>query len=195
MSAARQSTDLYQPTLHAGVVVSVAADPEHRFSKRVRPEIRLLAGLGVEGDAHQGITVQHRSRVAVDPMRPNLRQVHLIHAELLDELAARGFRVAAGDLGENVLTRGLDLLALPRGTLLHLGAEATVEVTGLRNPCHQIEDFAAGLVDAVLARDASGAVRPLSGVMSIVRAGGPIHPGDAIRVSLPAAPHLRLEKV
>lgn len=194
MSSPGDATKLHS-AVRAGTVESVAADPEHRFSKRVLPEIRLLAGLGVEGDAHRGVTVQHRSRVAVDPTRPNLRQVHLIHAELLDSLAERGFRVAAGDLGENVLTRGLDLLALPRGALLHIGPEAVVEVTGLRNPCHQIEDFRAGLVDAVLARDASGVVRPLTGVMSIVRAGGLIRPGDAIRVSLPAAPHQRLEKV
>jgi hypothetical protein len=178
-----------------GTVASVAADAEHRFSKPVRTEIRLLAGLGVEGDAHLGVTVQHRSRVAVDPTRPNLRQVHLIHAELLDELAQQGFRVGAGELGENILTRGIDLLALPRGSLLHIGAAAVVEVTGLRNPCHQIEEFQPGLMAAVLGRDAGGAVRPRSGIMAVVRSSGTVRPGDAIRVSMPAASHERLERV
>lgn len=179
----------------AGRVVSVGADEGHRFSKPARTEIRLLAGLGVEGDAHLGITIRHRSRVAVDPTRPNLRQVHLIHAELLDELAGRGFRLAPGDLGENVTTRGLDLLALPRGTVLRLGAEAAVEVTGLRNPCHQIHDFQPGLLQAVLGRDASGNPFPKSGVMGIVRSGGVVRTGDTIETVLPAIPHLRLERV
>ena len=179
----------------AGRVISVGADEAHRFSKPARAEIRLLTGLGVEGDAHLGITVQHRSRVAVDPTKPNLRQVHLIHAELLDELTGRGFRLAPGDLGENVTTRGLDLLALPRGTVLRLGAEAAVEVTGLRNPCHQIDDLQPGLLQAVLGRDASGNPFPKSGVMGIVRSGGVVRTGDAIECVLPAPPHLRLERV
>lgn len=176
-------------------VVSVASDGAHRFSKAVRPSIRLLAGLGVEGDAHCGVTVQHRSRVAADPTQPNLRQVHLIQAELFDELAPRGFAVAPGDMGENVATRGVDLLALPRGTRLRLGHEAIVELTGLRNPCAQIEAFRAGLLVAVLDRAADGSLLRKAGVMAIVLTGGEVRPGDPIAVELPAEPWVRLERV
>ncbi|WP_406300631.1 MOSC domain-containing protein [Embleya sp. NBC_00888] len=157
--------------------------------------IRLLAGLGVEGDAHLGVTVQHRSRVAADPTQPNLRQVHLIHAELFEELAEAGFTVAAGELGENVTTRGVDLLGLPTGTLLRLGAEAVVEVTGLRNPCPQINAFQDGLLKAVVGRDEAGGIVRKAGIMAIVRTGGDIRPGDAIAVELPAPPHRALERV
>ncbi|MEO6886260.1 MAG: MOSC domain-containing protein, partial [Jatrophihabitantaceae bacterium] len=122
-------------------VVAVAADVEHRFSKPTTKVIRLLAGLGVQGDSHSGPTVQHRSRVRRDPSQPNLRQVHLIHAELLDELVGKGFTVAAGQLGENITTGGIDLLELPTGTRLRLGPDAEVEVTGLRNPCVQLDGF------------------------------------------------------
>jgi hypothetical protein len=152
------------------VVLAVARSPAHGFSKPVEPRIRLLAGLGVEGDAHLGVTVKHRSRVRRDPTQPNLRQLHLIHSELLEELAAFGFRVAPGQLGENVLTRGLDLLALPRGTRLRLGAQALVEVTGLRNPCHQLDDFQPGLMAATLGRDAEGRLVRKAGVMAVVLA-------------------------
>lgn len=176
-------------------VVSVASDDAHRFSKAVRPSIRLLAGLGVEGDAHCGVTVQHRSRVAADPTQPNLRQVHLIQAELFDELAPRGFAVAPGDMGENVATRGVDLLALPRGARLRLGQEAIVELTGLRNPCAQIEAFRAGLLAAVLDRAADGSLLRKAGVMAIVLQGGEVCPGDPIAVELPAEPWTRLERV
>ena len=157
--------------------------------------IRLIAGEGVEGDAHRGVTVQHRSRVRADPTQPNLRQVHLIQGELHDELVPLGFEVAPGVLGENVTTRGIDLLALPRGTVLRLGAEATVEVTGLRNPCSQIETFQAGLLKAVLDRAPDGAMIRKSGIMGIVLVGGDVRPGDAITVSLPAEPHEPLERV
>lgn len=176
-------------------VISVARDDGHRFSKRLAPAIRLLAGLGVEGDAHCGATVKHRSRVAADPTAPNLRQVHLIQAELFDELAGKGFTVAPGDLGENVVTRGLDLLALPCGTRLRLGATAEVELTGLRNPCSQIERFRSGLLAAVLDRDAAGALVRKAGVMAVVRADGEVRPGDAVAVSLPDRPWARLERV
>jgi MOSC domain-containing protein YiiM len=135
------------------VVTAVCRDGQHRFSKSEADEVTLLAGLGVEGDAHAGVTVQHRSRVAVDPTQPNLRQVHLIQAELHDELDAQGFTVEAGQMGENVTTRGLDLLALPRGAVLRLGPHAVVEVTGLRNPCNQINDFRTGLLKAVIGKD------------------------------------------
>ncbi|WSY48281.1 MOSC domain-containing protein (plasmid) [Embleya sp. NBC_00888] len=176
-------------------MVTVSREAEHRFTKANVESIRLLAGLGVEGDAHLGVTVQHRSRVAADPTQPNLRQVHLIHAELFEELAEAGFTVAAGELGENVTTRGVDLLGLPTGTLLRLGAEAVVEVTGLRNPCPQINAFQDGLLKAVVGRDEAGGIVRKAGIMAIVRTGGDIRPGDAIAVELPAPPHRALERV
>ena len=179
----------------AGTVITVSGAPGHRFSKPVQGSILLLQGLGVEGDAHCGETVKHRSRVAVDPTQPNLRQVHLLHAELLDELNAAGFDVAPGQMGENVLTRGLDLLALPVGARLRLGADALVEITGLRNPCAQIEAFRPGLLAAVLGRDAQGRVVRKAGIMGIVLEGGEMRPGDAITVTLPAQPHRALERV
>jgi MOSC domain-containing protein YiiM len=178
-----------------GVVVAVSADGRHRFSKQPRPSIRLLAGLGVEGDAHLGVTVQHRSRVARDPTQPNLRQVHLIHSELHDELRVAGHEVAAGRLGENITTRGLDLLGLPTGARLHLGADAVIEITGLRNPCSQIDDFQAGLLKRVLGRDEAGNVVRKAGVMGVVVSGGEVRPGDRIAVALPPPPHVPLERV
>ena len=179
----------------ASHVVSVARDGGHGFSKPPVERIQLLAGLGVEGDAHCGVTVKHRSRVAANPAQPNLRQVHLIHAELFVELARQGFHVAAGQLGENITTLGIDLLALPAATRLHIGAEAIVELTGLRNPCAQIDRFQNGLLAAVLDRDAEGGLVRKAGVMGIVIAGGRIAAGDAIRVALPDGPHRKLEMV
>jgi hypothetical protein len=176
-------------------VVAVNSSAAHHFSKTPRMWIRLVAGLGVDGDAHQGTTVKHRSRVARDAAQPNLRQVHLLHAELLDELAPAGFRVAPGDIGENVLTRGVDLLGLPTGALLHLGQDAVVEVTGLRNPCIQLDRFRPGLMAAVLGRDAAGKLIRKAGVMAIVRAGGDVRPGDSIGVEMPPEPYRRLEPV
>ena len=166
-------------------VVAVAASGTHAFSKTLQPAIRLLAGLGVEDDAHHGITVKHRSRVARDPTQPNLRQVHLVHAELLEELAEAGFSVAPGDIGENILTRGIDLLALPRGARLRLG-EALVEITGLRNPCAQLDRFQPGLMAATLGRDDAGNLIRKAGIMAIVIEPGLVHPGDTITVQLPA---------
>jgi MOSC domain-containing protein YiiM len=157
--------------------------------------IRLREGLGVDGDGHLGATVQHRSRVRKDPTQPNLRQVHLIHAELFDELGAKGFAVHPGELGENITTSGLDLLALPTGARLHLGASAIVEITGLRNPCVQIDDFQNGLMAATLDKDADGRLVRKAGIMSIVIAGGDVRPGDAIGVEWPKAPHRPLEPV
>ena len=178
-----------------GSVLALAAHAEHAFSKKPRERIRLLAGLGVEGDAHCGATVKHRSRVAVDPTQPNLRQVHLIQAELLDELKAAGFAVAPGDMGENVTTRGLDLLALPRGTRLRLGPEAIVELTGLRNPCAQVEAFQSGLLAAVLGRAPDGSLIRKAGVMGIVINGGELCVGEEIAVDLPPLPWVKLERV
>jgi MOSC domain-containing protein YiiM len=177
------------------VVVAVCVSPTHSFGKRVVESVRLLAGLGVKGDAHAGETVKHRSRVAADPTQPNLRQVHLIHAELHDELRVAGFDVTPGQMGENVTTRGVDLLGLPVGTQLRLGADAVVEVTGLRNPCSQIDAFRPGLLAAVLGRDAAGQLVRKSGVMGVVLAGGVVRLGDAIVLKLPPPPHRKLERV
>jgi MOSC domain-containing protein YiiM len=178
-----------------GLVTAVGRSAGHTFGKRTEDGIRLLAGLGVEGDAHMGRTVKHRSRVRRDPTRPNLRQVHLIHAEPHDELRAAGFDVSAGQMGENVTTRGVDLLALPTGTRLHLGGEATVEVTGLRNPCRQLDDFRPGLMQAVLDRDRRGNLVRKAGIMGVVVSGGEVRPGDAARVELPPGPRRPLQKV
>lgn len=178
-----------------GTVVAVSSSPVHSFGKANRASIRLLTGLGVEGDAHLGTTVKHRSRVARDPSQPNLRQVHLIHAELLDELRGAGFVVSAGALGENLTTRGIELLRLPAGTRLHLGGEAIIEVTGLRNPCIQLDRFQPGLMAAVLDRAADGGLVRKSGVMAVVVRGGEVRPGDAVRVKLPPEPHHPLEPV
>ncbi len=163
--------------------------------KSGRGSLRLLAGLGVEGDAHQGVTVKHRSRVARDPSQPNLRQVHLIHAELHDELRALGFDLAPGQMGENVTTRGVYLLALPAGARLHLGASAVVEVTGLRNPCGQLDGVAPGLLKATLGRDVAGNLVRKAGVMGIVLADGEVRVGDGIGIELPSEPHRPLEPV
>ena len=178
-----------------GSVVAVSARSGHHFSKTPALSIRLLTGLGVAGDAHMGETVKHRSRVRRDPTQPNLRQVHLIHAELFSELRGKGFVVQPADLGENITTDGIDLLALPTGTRLHLGASAVVEVTGLRNPCIQIDRFQKGLMAATLDRDAAGDLVRKAGVMSIVISDGDIRPGDVIRVELPAPPHHPLQPV
>jgi len=178
-----------------GAVVAVCRSGRHSFSKRPELLISGRAGHGVEGDAHAGATVKHRSRVARDPSQPNLRQVHLIHAELFDELAEAGFSVVPGDLGENVTTSGIDLLSLPAGSRLHIGASAILEVTGLRNPCIQIDRFQQGLLGAVACRDESGDIVRKTGVMSIVLAGGDIKPGDGIDVRLPPEPRRPLAVV
>lgn len=177
------------------VVTAVSRSPEHTFSKPNQQVIVLLAGEGVEGDAHRGATVKHQSRVARDAEEPNLRQVHLIHAELHDELRAAGFTVGAGDMGENITTRGTDLLGLPAGTRLRLGAEAVVEVTGLRNPCSQLDGFQKGLMKAVLGRDERGEIVRKAGVMAVVITGGTVSPGDEIEVELPAQPHRPLQPI
>lgn len=177
-----------------GWVVAVARRADHAFHKSIQPWIRLVEGLGVEGDAHAGATVRHRSRVARDPSQPNLRQVHLIHSELFADLAGKGFVVAAAELGENITTEGIDLLALPDGAVLHAG-EAAIRVTGLRNPCRQLDAFQPGLMAAVLDRDADGALVRKAGIMGVVVRGGIVRPGDAIRVGLPPQPHRRLDRV
>ncbi len=176
-------------------IVAVSRSSTHSFSKATCASIRLLAGLGVEGDAHQGVTVKHRSRVARDPTRPNLRQVHLIHRELFDELRAAGFDLSPGVMGENVTTAGIDLLALPAGTRLRLGGSAVIEVTGLRNPCAQLNGLQAGLMAATLGRDAEGNLMRKAGVMAVVLTAGEVRPGDTIAVEPPPEPHRPLAPV
>ncbi|MDB1089055.1 MOSC domain-containing protein [Streptomyces sp. ACA25] len=179
----------------SGTVAAVSSKGEYSFTKPNRSSITLLTGLGVEGDVHAGVTVRHRSRVAKDPSQPNLRQVHLLHEELFAEVGRVGFEVSPGDLGENITTRGLDLLALPTGTRLHLGGRAVVEVTGLRNPCSQINDFRSGLLKHMVGRDEAGNPVYRAGIMGTVEEGGEVLPGDGIRVELPTGPHRPLERV
>ncbi|MFJ8434679.1 MOSC domain-containing protein [Kitasatospora sp. NPDC094019] len=179
----------------SGTVTAVSSSADYTFTKPNRPSITLVAGLGVAGDVHAGVTVKHRSRVAQDPTQPNLRQVHLIHEELFAEVAEQGFTVAPGELGENVTTRGIDLLGLPVGTLLRIGAEAVVEVTGLRNPCLQIDGFQDGLLKRVVGRDEDGNIVRRAGIMGVVRAGGVIRPGDGVEAELPPGPHRPLDRV
>lgn len=176
-------------------VVAVHTSPSHTMSKPARESIRLLAGLGVEGDAHMGTTVKHRSRVARSPNQPNLRQVHLIHEELHAELEKRGFVMLPGVMGENITTRGIPLLQLPRRTILRIGDEALVEVTGLRNPCYQLDGIAPGLMAAVLDRAEDSSLIRRAGIMGIVIKGGLVQPGDEIRYELPEQPYEALVAV
>lgn len=178
-----------------GSVVAVHVNARHVFSKETVSAITLLDGLGVEGDAHCGVTVKHRSRVARDPFQPNLRQVHLIHAELFDELVEKGFEILPGDLGENITTQGIDLLALPVGTQLRLGKHGVVTLTGLRNPCVQIDRFKKGLMKAVLDQTLDGKLVRKAGVMGVVSAAGEVSEGDRITVKLPRRPHRPLDVV
>ena len=178
-----------------GTVQAVCLSAGHSTSKLPAAFIHLLAGLGVRGDAHLGATVQHRSRVAQDPTQPNLRQLHLMMGELLDELQLRGFAVVPGQMGENVVTRGLDLLALPRGTRLMVGERAVAEVTGLRNPCAQLDGLHPGLMAAVLDRDPAGRLIRRAGIMAVIVTGGEVRPGDSVLADLPALPYLPLERV
>lgn len=178
-----------------GTVLAVCRSATHSMSKPVEDSIKLVAGLGVEGDAHAGATVKHRSRVARTPDLPNLRQVHLIHAELFAEVARDGFAVTPGLMGENITTTGLDLLGLPRGARLALGPEAVIEITGLRNPCYQLDGLQMGLMRACLARDAAGEPVRKAGVMAVVLNGGAVRAGDSIVVTLPDGPPEKLKPV
>jgi MOSC domain-containing protein YiiM len=178
-----------------GVVNAVSRSSRHTLVKTNEASVRLMAGLGIEGDAHQGTTVKHRSRVARNPAAPNLRQVHLIHAELHDELRHRGFEVKAGQMGENITTSGVDLLGLATGTRLYIGDTAIVEVTGLRNPCAQLDKIQPGLMAATLDRDAEGRLVHKAGIMGIVLATGEVRPGDAVRIEPPQPPHRPLAVV
>ena len=179
----------------AGKVISVSRSENHTFSKRNYNRIELVKGKGVEGDAHLGITVKHRSRVAKDPTQPNLRQVHLIHKELFADLLAKGFEVHPGDMGENITTEGIDLLSLPKNTILKVGQEAKILITGLRNPCVQLDKFQKGLMKAVLDKDKSGQLIRKAGIMGIVLEGGFITIEDTIEIVFPPKPYLKLERV
>ncbi len=179
----------------AAQITHVSVSPSHTFSKQRQSQIELVAGEGVVGDAHRGTTVKHRSRVAQDPTQPNLRQVHLIHGELHDELHAGGFQVEPGQMGENITTRGVDLLGLPVGSRLRLGKTAMVEVTGLRNPCKQLDGVQAGLMAATLDRDDAGNLVRKAGIMAVVLVGGNVYAGDTIELELPTEPHCPLQPV
>jgi MOSC domain-containing protein YiiM len=179
----------------APTVLAVQRDSKHRFSKEAQPSITLLTGLGIEGDAHCGVTVKHRYHARRDPSQPNRRQVHLLQAELFDEVNAKGFDVKPGDIGENITTRGIDLLTLPEGTRLHIGDNAVVELTGLRHPCVYIDRFQTGLLAAVKEKRADGSVLRKAGVMSIVITGGTVRADDPIRIELPAEPHKPLQPI
>jgi MOSC domain-containing protein YiiM len=192
---ARAISGWYRGGMQTGVVVAVSRDGMHAFSKPQLPSITLVEGLGVEGDAHFGATVQHQSRVARDPTQLNLRQVHLIHAELHDQLREMGFDVSAGQLGENITTRGVDLLGLPTRTRLGVGESVVIEITGLRNPCLQIDNFQQGLLKHMVDRDAAGTVVRKAGIMGVVVVGGAVRPGDTIETRLPERPWLALECV
>lgn len=189
------TTRLSRTVGSSGSVVAVGAAATHVFSKATRSHINVLAGLGVEDDAHCGVTVKHRSRVAQDPTQPNLRQVHLIHVELFDELATKGFVVHPGQMGENITTRGIALLALPVDTLLRVGDSVVLRLTGLRNPCGQLNGLQAGLMSALIERTSDGRTIRKAGVMSVVVAGGVVRPDDAVDIELPNAPHRELERV
>lgn len=178
-----------------GFVVAVANSSGHTLSKQLQARVEIVAGHGVAGDAHGGTTVKHRSRVAIDPTQPNLRQVHLMHAELFDELREQGLEVGPGEMGENLTTRGLDLLALPTAAHLHVGETVVLEVTGLRNPCGQLNRVQPGLLAATRIEDGRGGVERKAGIMCIVLEGGFVAPGDPIRVEAPAGPGRALEAV
>lgn len=177
-----------------GKVIAVSSDSEHNIVKPVRESIRLLKGWGVEGDAHAGKTVQHRYDKRQNPDAPNLRQIHLMHSELFDQVKALGLHVEPGQMGENITTRDIDLLHLPRGTQLKIG-EAVIGVTGLRNPCKYLNQIAAGLMKACITKHEDGAVFPQSGVMGVVLADGDVKAGDEIHIIIPPEPHDRLKPV
>jgi MOSC domain-containing protein YiiM len=176
-------------------IVALHRSPAHSFSKQADTRLNLIKGEGVEGDAHRGVMVKHRSRVAADPTQPNLRQVHLLHREMIEDVNGKGFTIKPGDIGENITTEGIDLLALPRATLLAIGETALLEVTGLRNPCIQLDQFQPGLMKAFLGKADDGSLIRKAGIMTIVREGGEVREGDGIRVILPDGPHVKLDRV
>jgi len=170
-----------------GFVIAVSTNAKHSFSKQAQDSIHLVQELGVEGDAHFGATTQHRWLMKKNPTRKNLTQVHLLHAELFDELVSAAFFLSPGEMGENVTTRGIDLLTLPTKTKLHCGG-AVIEVTGLREPCAQLNKLRPGLMKALIRRSKEGIVVRKAGIMGVVLAGGVVRPGDHIEVELPPQP-------
>lgn len=178
-----------------GIVKAVSKSKDHTFSKYNCDKINLIKALGVEGDAHLGRKVKHRSRVKKDPNQPNLRQVHLMHGELFEELAQKGFKVNYGEMGENITTEGIDLLNLPKDTILNIGVSAKIQITGLRNPCKQLNDFQNGLMKALLDKDEEGNLIRKAGIMGIIVAGGEVKIGDEITMTLPKPPYSKLERV
>jgi MOSC domain-containing protein YiiM len=170
-------------------VTSVSLNPLHTFSKRPVPEIRILAHHGVEGDAHAGEKVQHLYRVRKNPNAPNLCQVHLIAEEFLEELRTQNFPIEPGQLGENIIVRSLDLCSLSVGATLRLGSDALIEITGLRDPCNQLNTLRPGLMKACLARSLDGTLIRKAGVMAIALVSGSVRPGDPIHLTLPPHPH------
>jgi MOSC domain-containing protein YiiM len=181
--------------MEKGRVMSLSKSETHTFQKINQKKLNLIKGLGIEGDAHMGKTVKHRSRVAKDPSQPNLRQVHLIHSELHDELEGLGFKIKAGEMGENITTKGIDLLSLPKDTILNIGKNARIQITGLRNPCNQLNIFKKGLMNAVLDKDENGDLIRKAGIMGIVLEGGVIEVEDTIEIILPDKPHIKLDMV
>ena len=179
----------------AATVVAVSRSAKHTLGKGNQEAIQLLEGLGVEGDAHAGVTVKHRYDARYNPTKPNLRQVHLIDTELHNELREQGFNLTPGQMGENITTEGIDLLNLPTGTRLRFGESATIEITGLRTPCSQLEHIQPGLLKAVISKDEQGNTIRRCGIMAIVLSGGPVNVGDIIIIELPAAPHQPLGPV
>jgi MOSC domain-containing protein YiiM len=173
-------------------VKSVSKSLSHTFSKNVVGQIKLIEGLGVEDDVHLGKTVKHQYLAKKYPTSANLRQVHLIHYELIEELNENGFSVSDGDLGENITTIGIDLLNLPTDTILKIGNEAVVKITGLRNPCVQLDMFQKGLLKAVIEKDENGNVIRKCGIMGIVIKSGIVRIDDAIEIIFPQKPFKKL---
>lgn len=222
-------------------VLAVSSSSEHTFSKSNQAVITLIVGHGVQGDCHAGKTVQHRSRLKIQPPPPNLRQVHLIQSEIFEEVRQNELRddvsrrhdptkvasflssffshdsnpgagssepsssgssshpsLLPGQLGENVTTQGIDLLGLSEGTVLRFVDDgddteekkqdvatsvAGIRITGLRNPCPQIEKFRDGLQDRFIVRDEQRKiVGRKAGVMGVVENGGEVKPGMKILV-------------
>jgi len=180
--------------MSGAAVIAVCCDSKHNLIKPTRDHIILVAGFGVQGDAHYGETVQHLYDKRRNPDAPNLRQVHLIHTEFFDELSEKGFTVKPGQMGENITTRGIDLLGLSRGTKLHIG-EAVIEITGLRNPCSKLNKIQEGLLPASLGQWDDGTMLAKTGVMAIILKGGKVRPKDLIKVETPDSPHIRLTPV
>jgi len=181
--------------MKSGKVHSLSSSAQHSFSKHTTHQVEVIKGIGIKGDAHAGVKVKHRSRVAKDPNQPNLRQIHLIHLELLKELVAKGYTVNPGDLGENITTEGISILNLPKDTILKIGENVAIQITGLRNPCHQIDKFQKGLLKEVVGKNDAGDIIRMAGIMAIVLEGGMIKVNDEILVELPALPHQKLERV